>query len=148
MNFNSSVSRRAPILTIGILAFALAACSSGNGGGNGGGTDAPSDDTTGGGTVAVSGGALEISADALAFDANVIQAAAGEAFTVTLVNNDSVPHNFSVYTEEGGEVIVAGDIIEGGETVEIEVPALDAGEYFFVCDVHPAEMTGSIVVEG
>lgn len=144
MNFNSSVSRRAPILTIGILAFALAACSSGNGGG----TDAPSDDTTGGGTVAVSGGALEISADALAFDANVIQAAAGEAFTVTLVNNDSVPHNFSVYTEEGGEVIVAGDIIEGGETVEIEVPALDAGEYFFVCDVHPAEMTGSIVVEG
>lgn len=144
MNSISSASRRAPILTISILALVLAACSSGNGGG----TEAPSDDNTGGGTVAVSGGAVEITATDIAFDANVIQATAGEAFTVTLVNNDSVPHNFSVYTEEGSEEIVLGDIIDGGETVEVEVPALDAGEYFFVCDVHPAEMMGSIVVEG
>lgn len=146
MNTNPSALRRAPLLTIfAVLSLALAACSSGSGDG----TSAPSgDDNTGGGTIAVVDGAVEIGADDLAFDANVIQAAAGEAFTVTLVNNDTVPHNFSVYTEEGGEAIVTGEIIEAGATVEVEVPALEAGEYFFVCDVHPAEMTGAVVVEG
>lgn len=143
---HSSALRRAPFLAIfAILAIALAACSSG---GSDGSTAPSGDDNTGGGTIAVVDGAVEIGADDLAFDANVIQAAAGEAFTVTLVNNDSVPHNFSVYTEEGGEAIVVGDIIDGGATVEVEVPALDAGEYFFVCDIHPAEMTGAVVVEG
>ncbi|MCV0403615.1 MAG: cupredoxin domain-containing protein [Chloroflexi bacterium] len=140
-----SALRRAPFLAIfAALALVLAACSSGGDGGT-----APSgDDSSAGGTIAVIDGAVEIGADDLAFDANVIQAAAGEAFTVTLVNNDTMPHNFSVYTEQGGEAIVVGDIIEGGATVEVEVPALDAGEYFFVCDVHPVEMTGAVVVEG
>ncbi len=146
MNLNPSALRRAPFLTIFALlglALAVAACSPADG------TSDPSDDDTGGGTIAVIDGGVEIDANDLAFSANVIQATADEAFTVTLVNNDTVPHNFSVYTEEGGEAVVTGEIIEGGgTTVEVEVPALDAGEYFFVCDVHPVEMTGAIVVEG
>jgi plastocyanin len=74
-------------------------------------------------------------------------APAGEAFTITLVNNDSAPHNVSVYVEEGGDSIVQGDVINGDETVTVEVPALDAGEYYFMCDLHP-EMNGTVVVEG
>lgn len=128
-----------------VASLALAAC--------GGGTTvspsaaAPSDDTTAAGTVSVVDGAVDISADDLAFDANVIRVAAGEPFTVTFTNNDSVPHNFSVYTEEGGEAIVQGDIINQGETDEIELEGLEPGEYYFVCDLHP-EMNGVIVVEG
>ena len=49
---------------------------------------------------------------------------------------------------EGGEAIAIGDIINEGEIDEIEVPALEPGTYFFVCDVHPVEMTGHVVVEG
>jgi plastocyanin len=108
---------------------------------------APSDDNSAGGTVSVVDGAVDVSAADLAFDANLIQATAGEAFTVTFTNNEGIPHNFSVYTEEGGDAIVQGDVINEGETDEVEVPALEPGEYYFVCDLHP-EMNGVIVVEG
>ncbi len=142
MNLPTSALRRGAILT-SILMFAavLAACS-------GGGSADPSDDNSAGGTVAVIDGAVAISSDNLAFDSNVIMATAGEAFTVIFTNNEAVPHNFSVYVEEGGEEIVIGNIINEGETDEVEVPALEPGEYFFVCDVHSGEMTGTIVVEG
>lgn len=140
-----ALRRSAHLGLAAMLILVMAACAPADDGGNGA-TDGG--DNTGGGTVAVSGGTVEITADDLAFDANVIQATAGEAFTVTFVNNDTMPHNISFYMEEGGEEIVVGEVINGGETVEVEVPALDAGEYFFVCDVHPAEMTGSLVVEG
>jgi len=107
---------------------------------------ADSGGNSGGGTVAVTDGAVELSAADLAFDANVIQAPAGEAFTISFTNNDTAPHNVAVYVEQGGDEIVKGEVINEGQTVEVEVPALDAGEYFFVCDVHP-DMTGSVVVE-
>jgi plastocyanin len=115
----------------------LAACSDGGG------------DNTGGGTVAVVDGAVEINADDLAFDASTIQAPAGEEFTVTLNNLESQPHNFSVYREEGGEQIAtSGDPITGPDaTDDVTVPALEPGTYFFKCDIHP-EMNGTIVVEG
>ncbi|MEJ7803170.1 MAG: cupredoxin domain-containing protein [Candidatus Limnocylindria bacterium] len=143
MTYIRTFLRRGLVLTAVIALVALmAACSSpaastDDGGGN-----------AGGGTIAVTDGAVELSAADIAFDANVIRATAGEAFTITFTNNDTAPHNVSVYTEEGGEEIVLGDVIDGGATVEVEVPALDAGEYFFVCDIHPNEMTGSVVVEG
>lgn len=146
MKLSTFVLRRGAILTLTLsVATVLAACS---GASSGASPADPSDDNSAGGTVSVTDGALAISSDDLAFDANVIQATAGEAFTVTLTNDDTDPHNFSVYVEEGGEEIVTGNIINEGETDEVEVPALEAGEYFFVCDVHSGEMTGSIVVEG
>ena len=97
------------------------------------------------GTATVVDGAVTISAAELAFDAGTIEATAGEAFTITLENADSVPHNISIYTEEGGEEIVVGEIIDGGDSVDVEVPALEAGTYFFVCDLHTT-MNGSVVV--
>ena len=137
--------RRGALLSLlATASLVLAAC----GGGDEGGSTAPSaDDNTAGGTVSVVDGAVDISADDLAFDANVIQAPAGEAFTVTFTNNEAVPHNFSVYTEEGGEAIATGEVIGEGLTDEVEIEALEAGEYYFVCDLHP-EMNGIIVVEG
>ena len=105
-------------------------------------------DNSGGGTIAVIDGIAEINADDLEFDAATITAPAGEPFTVVFVNMEGVPHNFSVYEEEGGELIAEGTVISEGETDEVEIQGLSAGEYFFVCDVHAAEMTGTLVVEG
>jgi plastocyanin len=120
------------------LVLMLAAC---------GGGDADGTDGGGGATVAVTDGVVEISADDLAFDAGTITATAGEPFTVVLTNLESQPHNFAVYTTEGGDEIAIGDVINEGETSELQVEGLTAGTYYFQCDVHP-EMNGSIVVEG
>jgi plastocyanin len=147
MNLSFFALRRGAILTLTLaIGFLLAACSPSDGE-----TTAPDASTggqaSGGGTVTVEGGTVEIGAADLAFDANTIQATAGEAFTITLVNEDTAPHNISIYTEEGGEEIVIGDTADGGATVETEVEALDAGEYYFQCDIHP-DMNGTVVVEG
>jgi plastocyanin len=135
------VSLIALILVFGAV---LAACA-----GGGGETEPAGTDGGTGGTATVENGTVEISADNLAFDVSTIEAPAGEEFTITLTNNESQPHNISVYTEENGEEIVVGEVITGPDaTVDTVVPALDAGEYFFVCDVHPTEMTGTLVVGG
>lgn len=131
--------RRGAILSLMLaLGFVLAAC--------GGTTE--SSDNSGGGTIAVVDGIAEISAHDLEFDAATITAPAGQPFTVAFTNMDGVPHDFSIYVEEGGDLISEGTIINEGETDEVEVEGLAAGEYFFACDLHPGGMSGTIVVEG
>jgi plastocyanin len=132
--------RRAQILGIVALAALVVACSpSGDGATNGGnGGD--------GGTATVTDGAVAISSDNLEFDVSTIEATAGEAFTITYTNLESQPHNVAIYTEEGGDEIVVGEIITGPDaTTEVQVPAQEAGTYYFRCDVHP-EMEGQVVV--
>lgn len=136
-----ALHRRTALVAVIALSAFTAACSSTPS------ASATADGDDGGGTVAVVDGAVELSAADIAFDASVIQATAGETFTITFTNNDTAPHNVAIYTEEGGDVIVKGDVIEAGQTVEVEVPALDAGEYYFVCDIH-TNMSGAVVVEG
>jgi plastocyanin len=141
--------RAAAIGLTSLLAFALVAGSRGDGASTPA-TEAPAGSQaaggdSGSGTATVSDGAVTITAADMAFDASTIEATAGEAFTITFTNNDSVPHNIAVYTEEGGDAIVQGEVINGGETVEVEVPAQEAGDYYFQCDVHP-EMNGTLAV--
>lgn len=136
--------RRAALLSLSLLlGIVLAACS---GGDSPSGGDTSAGDTSAGGTVAVADGAVAVSAADLAFDASTIEAPAGEAFTINFTNNEDQPHNIAIYAEEGGEEIFVGEIITGpGETIEYSIPALDAGEYYFQCDVH-TDMNGSVVV--
>jgi plastocyanin len=141
MNPTSFALRRGALIALAIVMFsALAACS--------GGDDASEPaDGNGGGTATVTDGAVEITAADLAFDATTIEATAGEDFTITLVNDDSAPHNISIYSEEGGDEIVLGDTAEAGESVTVDVSALEPGTYYFQCDIHP-DMNGSLVVGG
>jgi plastocyanin len=137
MNRSSFALRRGALLTLmALLALALVACSSSDSGSSDGG----------GATVAVVDGEVALTADNLEFNASTIEAAAGEAFTITFTNAESQPHNVAVYTEEGGEEIVAGDTITGPDVAtQISVEALEPGTYYFRCDVHP-DMEGTIVV--
>ena len=142
MNPLRTVLRRGGALSMVIaLGLLLVACST-----PADSATAGESDSSGGGTVAVVDGVVELSAADLRFDASVIQAPAGEAFTISFTNNDSAPHNVAVDTEEGGGEIANSDPINEGETLELQVPAQDAGEYFFVCDIHP-DMNGTVVVE-
>lgn len=130
------VLRRSTLLTlVCLLSLGLVAC--------GGGGSTPG---TTGGTATVSGGKVAISADKLKFNVATIKAKAGEAFTITFTNKEVQPHDVAVYRSKGGEKIVTGKIISGpDQTDEISVPALEAGTYYFQCDVH-IEMNGSLVV--
>ncbi len=142
-----ALRRSAHLGLAAMLILVMAACAPADEGGNGATDAAATDGSSGSGTATVSDGAVEITAADLEFDASTIEAPAGEAFTITLVNDDSAPHNISIYTEEGGDEIVVGEVVDGGGSIDVEVPAMDAGEYFFICDIHP-DMNGTVVVGG
>lgn len=83
----------------------------------------------------------------MAFDSSTITAPADEAFTLALVNNDSMPHNVAIYTDSSkSEKLFEGDLVTDGSIV-YDIPALAAGDYFFECALHP-EMNGTLVVGG
>ena len=89
---------------------------------------------------------LDIVASGVAWDTSCLVAPAGEAFTVNVDNQDAgIPHNFDLLTEEGGDEIGKTAVEPGPVQQTLDVDALDAGEYFYVCDVHPTTMTGTLV---
>jgi plastocyanin len=87
-----------------------------------------------------------ITAQALAFDTSeLVLPPAGEA-VITFENQDQgVPHNVAIYTEQGGDPIFQGEIIAGPDTIEYRFPPPEPGTYYFQCDVHP-QMSGSVTV--
>jgi mono/diheme cytochrome c family protein/plastocyanin len=104
-----------------------------------------------GGSPAVTPGpdspVVEISASSSsAFDQSSVTAPADQAFVIHFANNESgVPHNVEV-KDPSGATVVRGDIITGPAEADYAVPALAAGDYPFVCSVHP-NMTGTLTAE-
>jgi hypothetical protein len=74
-----------------------------------------------------------------------LETPAAEAFELGLANGDpGVEHNVAIYTDESAKKsLFVGDFILGVGTGRYEVPALDPGEYFFRCDIHP-QMNGTL----
>jgi plastocyanin len=93
------------------------------------------------------GAKLTVVAEATAFDTDCLAAPAGKPFTIVLDNKDAgVLHNVSIYTDaSAGTTLFLGDLVTGPKTITYKVPALDAGTYYFRCDVHP-QMSGTFVV--
>jgi plastocyanin/uncharacterized membrane protein len=85
--------------------------------------------------------------DDQAFVPDHLQLPASEPVEVAFDNRDGgVQHNVAIYRDESAEEsLFVGDLIAGAETVTYDVPALDPGEYYFRCDVHP-QMNGSVEV--
>lgn len=87
-----------------------------------------------------------ITASAVAFDKTELELPAGQETPLPFDNKDAgIPHNVSIYTEQGGEALFQGEIITGPAKVDYLVPALDPGSYYFQCDVHP-NMSGTVTV--
>jgi plastocyanin len=95
------------------------------------------------------GGGVTVKAQNLAFDTSEIDLPVDAPTTITFDNADAgVPHNIAIYNDSSlSENLFTGEIVTGPATAEYHVPALDAGEYYFHCDVHP-NMSGSVVVGG
>lgn len=92
-------------------------------------------------------GVITLSAKNIQYSAPCLVANAGEAFTIRFTNEESVPHDVAVYTDSStANEIMRGEVITGpNKTIDYPVEALDAGEYYFHCTVHPA-MDGALYV--
>ena len=107
----------------------------------------------GGGTEAAPGGGTTVVAQNTAFDVEEITVGAGEDYTGTLENADSVVHNIAFYeseedTSDPEAAFYTSDDAGGGESVEFEFTAPDEpGDFPFLCDYHPTTMTGTLIVE-
>jgi plastocyanin/uncharacterized membrane protein len=82
-----------------------------------------------------------------AFNRTSITAVAGEPIELIFENeDDGVPHNVAIYTDDSAsDSLFVGDQIVGPESITYDVPALDPGDYYFRCDVHPI-MDGTLEV--
>jgi plastocyanin len=89
-----------------------------------------------------------VGASTAGYNTTKLEAEAGVAFTITFDNQDTgVPHNFVITKPDGSKVDI-GDtaIITGPATATYHVRALDAGEYPYLCEVHPQTMKGVLTI--
>jgi plastocyanin len=119
------------ILGLGALAAVLAACS-----GSSAGTAAPAG--------SVDPNAIVVAAKDLKFSPTEVTAPADAAFEIVFDNQEGVPHNMAI-SDSTGTNVFKGEIVSS-QQVTYSVPALAAGAYPFICEVHP-DMKGTITVE-
>jgi plastocyanin len=125
---NHSSRRFASVLALAALAVLLVACAG-----------APPNPPAG--TAATT---LQLSADNLAFDRDVLTVPADTPFAIDFENREAAPHNVNI---RGDAPLFVGEIFSGpNERRLYQVPALPAGEYEFLCDVHP-DMRGTVISE-
>lgn len=107
---------------------------------------APASPTPAASTSAPAGEVLEISAQNIAFDTTQEAIPADTPFQIRFVNNDQdIPHDIAIRDASGAEVF-KGETFPGVDERTYDVPPLAAGEYTFVCTVHP-NMTGTLTAE-
>jgi plastocyanin len=120
-------------LALVTLAALTAACSSG-----GAGTPGPT------GAAAPGGDGIVIVAKDLKFQTTSVTVPADEPFEIVLDNQESVPHNIAISDATGASVF-KGEIVASAKATN-SIPALAAGSYPFICEVHP-DMKGTITAE-
>ena len=86
-----------------------------------------------------------ISALGIKYEQSTVTAPAGVPFQIVFDNKDAgTPHNVAIHLGGStGAELFKGAIFNGIESRTYDVPALDAGQYAFVCTVHPT-MIGTL----
>lgn len=86
----------------------------------------------------------------LAFDTNEITMPAATEVTVTVDNEDTQPHNFMMFEGADASAPPVNDgqpIANAGQSVDyVFTSPANPGDYFFYCQIHPVQMTGTVHV--
>ncbi len=124
----------ARVALVALFAIVLTACSSGSSGGGGGGSPT----STGGISPSGGSGAPSLTLQGLAFHPDTLTASAGEQVTITITNEDSVTHSFTL--DDGS---VTKDV-PSGQAVDVTLTWPDSSTGFH-CRFH-STMTGTLKV--
>jgi plastocyanin len=93
---------------------------------------------------------LNISATGTSFDTTCLVGPASKGFTISFDNQATgIQHNIDVFDKQGGTSLASTQVATGPAQEALDVQPLDAGSYYFQCDVHPTLMFGTLkVVKG
>jgi plastocyanin len=126
--------------TIGVVAVVIAAFPSFVAWANPAPTEAPAASLSPNQTVVAEG--------VLGFAQTTMTVPAGVELTIDFQNPDTgVQHNWALYDPADGAELFKGEIITGPGNATYTVPALEAGTYDYVCDIHPQTMTGTLTAQ-
>ncbi len=117
--------------------------------GGGGGTASPAPSGEGGGGDGAPPGSIELVAVGFAFDKKTLETPAGEPFTIFLINQDGpgTPHDVEIRQPDGTPIKTVPPT-EGGASMAYPFDPLEAGDYIFICSIHPIDpMTGTLTVQ-
>jgi plastocyanin len=105
-------------------------------------------EASGGPSVPVTTTPMISASSAVSFDQSDVVVAAAKPLTLTFDNKQAgVPHNVAIFDGPSeAKSLFAGEIVTGPKQVVYNVPALPAGSYYFVCQVH-ANMHGTITAK-
>ena len=95
-------------------------------------------------------GTFKVSAREFSFSPKALEVKAGEPFAIVFQNFDDpgVIHDVDIRKKNGKTVVVDQKTTDGGQTADYQYPKLEAGEYVFICSVHPIPgMTGTLTVK-
>lgn len=113
----------------------------------GGGTASPA--PSGGDDAGAPPGSIPLVASGLAFDQKTLEVPAEQPFTIFLTNKDSAntPHDVEIRKADGSPIKPVPPT-PGGESMAYAYDPLPAGDYTFICSIHPIEqMTGTLKVQ-
>jgi plastocyanin len=82
------------------------------------------------------------------FDPKTLETAANTPFTLVFDNQDNTTaHNLVIQKPDGSKVAVSGDdpaFFTGPGKRTFQVPGLAAGDYKYICEIHPTVMIGTL----
>ncbi|MDQ3643090.1 MAG: cupredoxin domain-containing protein [Actinomycetota bacterium] len=90
---------------------------------------------------------VQVKAENITFASDAITLKADEEVEIRFDNNDrDVQHNITIIGQDPAKPIFRGQLVTGVATATYKFHAPPAGEYKFQCDVHPAQMKGTVKV--
>lgn len=90
---------------------------------------------------------VQLAAENVAFGTDTITLAADTEVQIEFDNNDrAVQHNLTIIGADPTKPVFRGQLVTGVATVTYTFHAPAKGEYKFQCDIHPAQMNGTVRV--